>query len=91
MTVRESEFASHQPSRYTKPQDRAALHQGPLALADSRVLTFAEWCALNGLSRRTGRRIIKSPGGPIVTQLSAQRIGITIGNNAAWQASRARG
>jgi hypothetical protein len=32
-----------------------------------------------------------SGNGPRVTQLSPQRIGISVANNAAWQASRARG
>ena len=57
---------------------------------DDAVLTFAEWCALNGFSLRTGRRILASGNGPIITQLSAKRIGVTRGNNRAWQASRAR-
>jgi hypothetical protein len=55
-----------------------------------RVLTFAEWCALNKIGQRTGRRIIRSGTGPVVTQLSARRIGITVANNRAWQASKAR-
>jgi len=54
------------------------------------VLSFTDWCRLNGISPATGRRILKSGHGPIVTQLSARRIGITIGANADWQASRAR-
>jgi hypothetical protein len=57
---------------------------------DHRVLSFLEWCLLNGISPATGRRIIKSGQGPIITQLSPRRIGVTIANNAAWQASRAR-
>ena len=56
-----------------------------------RVLAFAEWCELNGFSPATGRRIIKGGTGPVVTQLSQRRFGVTIGNNRAWQASRARG
>jgi len=60
------------------------------SLDDDKVLTFAEWCKLNRIGQRTGRRIIKSADGPIVTQLSARRIGITVGNNRQWQASRAR-
>jgi hypothetical protein len=59
-------------------------------LHDDQCLTFPEWCMLNGVSPRTGRRILKSPDGPVVTMLSAKRIGITVGNNRAWQASRAR-
>jgi hypothetical protein len=57
----------------------------------NQILTFHEWCRLNRISVRTGRRIIQRGEGPIVTQLSTKRIGISVGNNAAWQASRARG
>lgn len=55
-----------------------------------KVLAFLEWCALNGFSPRTGRRIIAGEfgPGPVVTQLSPRRIGISLANNAAWQASR---
>jgi hypothetical protein len=60
------------------------------SLDDDKVLTFAEWCALNGIGKRTGRRILTSACGPVVTQLSERRIGITIGNNRRWQESRAR-
>jgi hypothetical protein len=60
------------------------------SLDDDKVLTFAEWCKLNRIGQRTGRRIIKSPGGPVVTQLSERRIGITVGNNRRWQTARAR-
>jgi hypothetical protein len=60
------------------------------SLDDDKVLTFAEWCKLNRIGQRTGRRIIRSGNGPVVTQLSERRIGITIANNRAWQASKAR-
>ena len=60
------------------------------SLDDDKVLTFAEWCKLNRIGQRTGRRIICSGNGPVVTQLSERRIGITIGNNRIWQESRAR-
>ena len=78
------------PSRHTKQQGRFALQQGPLALAESRVMTFPEWCAINGFSQRTGRRLIQRGEGPIITQLSAHRIGVTIANDRAWKASRER-
>jgi hypothetical protein len=58
---------------------------------DHRVLSFRQWCELNNFSPATGRRIINAGNGPVITQLSARRIGITVANNAAWQASRARG
>jgi hypothetical protein len=54
------------------------------------ILTFNEWCAVNGISPRTGRRIISGPDGPVVTQLSAKRIGISIANHLAWLKSRER-
>ena len=60
------------------------------SIEGDRVLTFAEWCALNKIGQRTGRRIIRSGTGPVVTQLSARRIGITVANNRHWQASKAR-
>lgn len=57
---------------------------------DSQVLTIDEWCRLNSFSPRTGRRILNSGRGPVVTRLSARRIGVTIGNDRAWKASRER-
>ena len=64
----------------------------PLAIAHpNQVLTFHEWCQLNRISVRTGRRIIASGTGPTVTHLSPRRVGISIENNARWQASKARG
>jgi hypothetical protein len=63
----------------------------PLATSHpNQVLTFVEWCRMNAISLRTGRRIINSGTGPVVTQLSPHRVGITIANNAAWQAAKAR-
>ena len=57
---------------------------------DNRVLSFRQWCILNGISARTGRRILASGAGPVVTQLSDRRIGITIRANREWQAARER-
>jgi hypothetical protein len=62
----------------------------PAVLKDDQVLSFAEWCALNKLSERNGRRIVKAAGGPILTQISARHYGVTVANNRVWQASRAR-
>ena len=56
---------------------------------DQQILTFREWCDLDGLSARTGRRILKAPGAPTVTMLTKRRFGI-VGNNKIWQAQRAR-
>jgi hypothetical protein len=60
-----------------------------LELNQFRVMSFAQWCALNGISPATGRRLLRSGRGPIVTRLSDRRIGITVGANMAWQAKRA--
>ena len=62
----------------------------PALLNDSQVLTLRQWCALNNISLRTGRRILSAPGGPIITQLSAKRVGITVANNRIWQQSGER-
>ena len=43
---------------------------------DDEVLTFSDWCTLNKISKRTGRRILGSGQGPRVTELSQRRIGI---------------
>jgi len=53
------------------------------------VLTFLEWCKLNKISPATGRRIRKSGKGPRFIQLSDKRIGVTAGENHAWQEARA--
>ena len=73
-----------------KHKHRSAL-DAPLALSnDHQVLTFREWCQLNRISERTGRRILASGNGPVVTQLTEKRIGISVGNNKRWQAARER-
>jgi hypothetical protein len=69
----------------------AAQNERARALDDDRVLSFRQWCELNGFSKDTGLRLRKSGRGPIFTQLSDRRIGVTVGNNRAWLASRSRG
>ena len=65
-------------------------HASRASRDDDQVLSISEWCALNRISLRTGTRILAGPDGPVVTRLSAKRIGITRGNNAKWQRSRER-
>jgi hypothetical protein len=84
MSARESARRATQRRQSDPAQDR------DIELNQHQVLSFMDWCRLNGISPATGRRILKSGRGPIVTQLSERRIGITIGANADWQASRAR-
>ena len=57
---------------------------------ENRVITFPEWCELNAISRATGHRIMGRGEGPVVLQLGARRIAITIRANREWQASRER-
>jgi hypothetical protein len=54
------------------------------------VLTFAQWCEVNAISKATGRRILASGEGPPVLQLSLRRLGIRMSDNLAWQQSRIR-
>jgi predicted DNA-binding transcriptional regulator AlpA len=53
-----------------------------------RVLTFRQWCAVNGFSDATGRRLIKAGDAPPILRLSERRVGIHESDNAKWQASR---
>jgi hypothetical protein len=59
---------------------------------DQQILKFNEWCDLNRLSLRTGRRILAGEFGPppAVVRLSPRRIGISRAANRAWQQSRVR-
>ena len=68
---------------------RAQLFAQPLSQTnDDQVLTFQEFCRLNRISEKTGRRLIHSPNGPAFVKLTARRYGVTIGANKAWQAAR---
>lgn len=74
-----------------QPYKRTLVPRAPLSLSfDDQVLTFRQWCQVNGFSERTGRRILAGDDGPVVTQLSPSRVGVTVANNRAWQASKAR-
>ncbi|SHH38438.1 helix-turn-helix transcriptional regulator [Bradyrhizobium erythrophlei] len=55
---------------------------------DDRVMSFDDWCKLNGFSRSTGQRLIASGNGPRFIQLSEKRKGVTVGENRRWQQSR---
>jgi hypothetical protein len=77
MTLREAERRRLQTDR-----DRA--------LDDQRVMTLRQWCEVNGFSWATGLRLIKAGKGPVITQISDRRIGVTVANNGKWQAARER-
>jgi hypothetical protein len=105
MSLREAEVSrshraqrSHQKQvRRKRRQQKRRLRERRLALdtplsllLHEQVLTFFEWCQINRFSERTGRRILKSGQGPPVVRLSERRIGVRVGDNREWQASRAR-
>ena len=73
------------PQHQPPPIDLAALPTHP-----DKLLSPREWCALCGISERTGRRIMALGEGPPIVRLSPQRYGIRVADNAKWQASRAR-
>jgi hypothetical protein len=76
--------------RRTPIQPKSSSLDAPLATSHpNQILTLFEWAQLNRISVRTARRII-ARGEVIVTQLSPQRIGISVANNAKWQASKSR-
>jgi hypothetical protein len=68
----------------------ASISSGYLPMCCDQVLTLREWCRLNSISLKTGQRIMAAGQGPVATQLSPNRIGVTIANNRAWQQSRER-
>jgi hypothetical protein len=73
-------------------QRAVRLQRAPLPVDDGdQVLSIPEWCALNNIGLRTGRRILSAGEGPPVIHLSAKRRGITRRDNRIWQESRARG
>jgi hypothetical protein len=81
---------AHHQTRKKQKRVRQPFVVLPALLNDDQVLTFREWCQLNRFSTRTGQRVVARGDGPAVTELSAKRIGITVGANREWQASRKR-
>jgi hypothetical protein len=61
-----------------------------IAPSPNAVMTLQAWCALNGISLPTGRRIISRGKGPKVLQLGERRIGIRHCDNVEWQNSRVK-
>jgi hypothetical protein len=68
MSAREAQRRAEQSRQSDPAADRE------LELNQFRVMSFAQWCALNGISPATGRRLLRSGRGPIVTRLSDRRI-----------------
>jgi len=45
---------------------------------------------VNNFPLATGRRLRKAGKGPVFTQISERKVGVTIRNNRIWQESRAK-
>jgi hypothetical protein len=69
-----------------RAEQRAAI---PVFQNDDQVMSFAQWCELNGFSQPTGKRVL-ARGDCEYIQLSARRIGITVRGNREYQQSRTR-
>jgi hypothetical protein len=52
--------------------------------SDDEVRSFRAWCETCGISPETGRRIIKSGQGPLITHLSDRRIGVRGRHHRHW-------
>lgn len=74
----------------TEELQRNGRHSANRIVDDDRVMSFALWCEVNGFSPATGRRLRKAGKGPIFTQISDRRLGVTVRNNRLWQQSRIR-
>jgi hypothetical protein len=57
--------------------------------SDDEVRPFRAWCEACGISPATGRRMIKSGRGPVITRLSDRRIGVRGRHHRNWLDERA--
>jgi hypothetical protein len=59
-------------------------------VSDDQLLSFKQWCLLNAISERAGRRIWADPKlRPTLTKLTNRKLACSIGNNRRWQQARA--
>jgi hypothetical protein len=57
---------------------------------DDQLLSFKQWCVLNAISERAGRRIWADPKlRPTLTKLTSRKHACSVGNNRRWQQARA--
>jgi hypothetical protein len=54
-----------------------------------RISSFSAWCSRCGFSEATGRRVLASGNGPVITWLSARRMGIRERHHLEWLDKRA--
>jgi hypothetical protein len=63
--------------------------QNSAGWSDDEVRSFRAWCEACGISPATGRRIVKSGQGPVITRLSDRRIGVRGRHHRKWLDERA--
>ena len=90
MTLREYERRQRQRANALPPVEQRAASLVHRTADRDYVMTFAQWCEINGISQPTGRRIFARGDGPPILQLSQRRIGIRMSDNLRWQESRVR-
>jgi hypothetical protein len=57
---------------------------------DDQLLSFKNWCKLNAISERAGRRIWADPKArPTLTKLTSRKLACSVGSNRRWQQARA--
>jgi hypothetical protein len=69
-------------------QARQSSLQQPSDIDLDRITSFADWCKRLGISPATGRRLLKSGKGPVITWLSERRMGIRERHNLQWLDAR---
>ena len=77
MTLQDSETRSHRGRSHHKQTETKQQRAQRLATDNDAIWTFKEWCAVNGISVRTGRRLLQSGRGPVVTMLRARGGAVT--------------
>ena len=55
-----------------------------------KVYPFRAWCQKNGMSVKTGRRLVKAGLGPKLTDLTERIKGVREDHDAEWLESRVR-
>jgi hypothetical protein len=95
MALHEAERRQRQ-RKQTHKKQRSRPHSKPIGATAGPprdrdlVLTFKQWCELNGFSKATGRRVLAA-GKCRYLRLSERRIGIRASDNAEYQESCLRG
>jgi hypothetical protein len=85
-----TETKSQRAQRLRRAREQRLRLRKQLSIDDDAVLSVREWCLINGIGERNGRRLLREGLGPKVTHLSPRRIGIRRRDNKEWQQERTR-